>query len=124
MNQSSTPLWLDLKTNYIDDNFDKLVDYLRNTADKNDRLYKETLKLLEKRIEELIESESNKRLYDSPTDKELTIFNIKLLVVYLLARFVRIEASTLRKVSRVAGMVMGVFGTVLLIRGMVLLIGS
>ncbi len=47
-----------------------------------------------------------------------------LLVVYLLARFVRIEASTLRKVSRVAGMVMGVFGTVLLIRGIVLLIGS
>lgn len=84
MNQSSTPLWLDLKTNYIDDNFDKLVDYLRNTDDKNDRLYKETLKLLEKRIEELIKCESNKRLYDSPTDKELTIFNIKLLVVYLL----------------------------------------
>ena len=47
-----------------------------------------------------------------------------LLVVYLLARFVRIEAGTLRRVSRLAGMVMGVFGIVLLIRGIILLIGS
>ena len=84
MNQSSTPLWLDLKTNYIDDNFEKLVEYLRSTVDKNDSLYKETLKLLEKRIEELIDIESSRRLYDEPATHEETIFNIKLLVVYLL----------------------------------------
>ena len=36
---SSTPLWLDLRTEYIDDNFEKVVEYLRN-ADKNDSFYK------------------------------------------------------------------------------------
>ena len=51
---SSTPLWLDLRTEYIDDNFEKVVEYLRN-ADKNDSFYKKTKELFEQRIEQLLE---------------------------------------------------------------------
>ena len=49
MTPTSTPLWLDLRTEYIDDNFDNLVEYLRK-ADKNDSFYKKTIDLLEQRI--------------------------------------------------------------------------
>ena len=47
-----------------------------------------------------------------------------LVVVYLLARFVRLEHRTLSRVSRVAGVAVWIFGTVLFIRGIVLLLGS
>lgn len=84
MTQSSTPLWLSLRTDYIDDNFDKLVDYLRNQDDKTDTFYKQTLSLLEKRVEELIDSESKKRIYEDVFNSVDSLFNIKLLAVYLL----------------------------------------
>ena len=81
---SNAPLWLSLRTDYIDDNFDKLVDYLRNQDDKTDSFYKQTLSLLEKRVEELIDSESKKRIYDEACSREEYLFNVKLLAVYLL----------------------------------------
>ncbi len=84
MTQSSTPLWLSLRTDYIDDNFDKLVEYVRNQDDKTDNFYKQTLSLLEKRVEELIDSESKKRIYEEAGSREDSLFNVKLLAVYLL----------------------------------------
>ncbi len=84
MKNSSTPLWLSLRTDYIDDNFDKLVDYLRNQDDKTDNFYKQTLSLLEQRVGELIDSESKKRIYEDVYNQENSLFNVKLLAVYLL----------------------------------------
>lgn len=47
-----------------------------------------------------------------------------LLVVYLLARFARVDQQTLCKLSRLGGIVIGLFGLALLVRGIILLIGS
>lgn len=69
---SSTPLWLDLRTEYIDDNFEKVVEYLRN-ADKNDSFYKKTKELFEQRIEQLLEEMSNRSLYADPANKDTTL---------------------------------------------------
>ena len=83
MTQSSTPLWLDLRTEYIDDNFDNLVEYLRK-ADKTESFYKKTLDLLEKRIEELINEISGCRLYTEPDEKDVILKKARMIAVYLL----------------------------------------
>ncbi len=80
---SSTPLWLDLRTEYIDDNFEKVVEYLRN-ADKNDSFYKKTKELFEQRIEQLLEEMSNRSLYADPANKDTTLKAARMLAVYLL----------------------------------------
>ena len=80
---SSTPLWLDLRTEYIDDNFEKVVEYLRN-ADKNDSFYKKTKELFEQRIEQLLEGMSNRSLYADPANKDTTLKAARMLAVYLL----------------------------------------
>lgn len=83
MAPSSTPLWLDLRTEYIDDNFDNLVEYLRK-ADKEDSFYKKTLDLLEKRIVELNSELSSCPLYAERDDKDTTLKKARMLAVYLL----------------------------------------
>ena len=83
MTPSSTPLWLDLRTEYIDDNFEKVVEYLRN-ANQDDSFYKKTKELFEQRIEQLLEDVSNKPLYADPDDKDTIFKAARMLAVYLL----------------------------------------
>ena len=53
---SSTPLWLDLKIDYIDENFIKVFHYIhRNNTTKKDPFYDITIDLLEKRIDALVQ---------------------------------------------------------------------
>ena len=40
---SKTPLWLELKKEYIDDNFAALQTYLKNSTNKDDTFYKTTI---------------------------------------------------------------------------------
>lgn len=83
MTQSTTPLWLELRTEYIDGNFANLVEYLRK-ADKTDSFYKKTLDLLEERISQLLDEMSNTSLYAATEEKDTTLFKAQMLAVYLL----------------------------------------
>lgn len=87
------PLWLEMRTEYIDANFDKLTTYLNdNKAGKSDDFYIETLNLLHKRVAELISDISSSPLYeidkylseDSRNGKDHLMFYIRLLGVFLL----------------------------------------
>lgn len=53
---NKTPIWLQLRKEYIDDNFNSLIPYLQERASKNDNeeFYKTTLELLRKRVDVLI----------------------------------------------------------------------
>lgn len=83
MTHSTTPLWLELRTEYIDGNFANLVEYLRK-ADKTDSFYKKTIDLLEQRISQLLDDMSGTSLYAATEDKDTTLFKAQMLAVYLL----------------------------------------
>ena len=86
-NNNKTPLWLELKTQYIDDNFEKLLEYLKDNADKKkeDTFYTETIELLKERVENLIELLTSQQLFDDEIPREQNIFNAKILMAYILS---------------------------------------
>ena len=55
MAQNSTPFWLEIKTEYIDANLDKVIEYLSKEASNSetDSFYEKTEKLLGQRVREL-----------------------------------------------------------------------
>lgn len=81
--QESTPLWLDLRKEYIDDNFDRLTDYL-HTAPRTDSFYQTTLGLLRERIAALTAEISNRPLYRDEDESLDRVFNVRLLALYLM----------------------------------------
>ena len=82
---NTTPFWLDLRKEYIDDNFEKLLAYLQENASNNkDMFYETTLHLLRLRIEDLLSTLSSHPLYLEEIDRKEVIFNLKLLGAYLL----------------------------------------
>ena len=82
-----TPLWLDLRKEYIDDNFDKLQTYLKecSTNKQKDSFYSTTIDLLRERIEDLLGHLSVRPIYDDDEDRKTLTFNVRLLATYLLA---------------------------------------
>jgi hypothetical protein len=81
-----TPLWLDLKKEYIDDNFENLLCYLKNNSLKEnnaDTFYEETVGLLRERVRELVTTYSTLPIYEDPDSNERH-FSIRLLAAYLL----------------------------------------
>lgn len=83
--ENSTPLWLDLKKEYIDDNFEKLLVYLKDTSTKKDSFYEKTLELLRQRTLLLIEELAHRPLPHDEEMKDSRVFNIRLLAAWLLA---------------------------------------
>lgn len=85
-NTEKTPLWLDLRKEYIDDNFDKLQNYLQKCSMNNDKdsFYEITLNLLRERIEDLVNSLASRPIYKEDDAVEDPTFNIRLLALYLL----------------------------------------
>ena len=86
-NSDKTPLWLDLRKEYIDDNFEKLRGYLcdcSTSAAKKDSFYDTTIKLLRARVEDLIASIANRPIYNEDDERKSTTFNATLLATYLL----------------------------------------
>lgn len=81
--QESTPLWLDIRKEYIDDNFDRLIEYLQN-APKTDSFYQTTLLLLRQRVAALIEEISSRPLYRDEDESLDRTFWVRLLAAYLL----------------------------------------
>ena len=88
----ATPIWLDTRTEYIDANFDKFVDYLyKNRGQQSDLFYQTSIDLLRRRVVELINALSSVPLSAedlseiNPAKKQEILFNIKLLGIYLLS---------------------------------------
>ena len=88
MKQSDkTPLWLDLRKEYIDDNFEKLQSYLAECASnpsKKDSFFDTTIELLRARVEDLLNSIASKPIYEDDLDRNTFMFNASLLATYLL----------------------------------------
>ncbi|MBQ5925084.1 MAG: hypothetical protein IIX03_00060, partial [Paludibacteraceae bacterium] len=86
---TSTPLWLNLKVNYIDENFENVINYIyQNNTIRKDEFYGITINLLERRIDALIEEfHDQPLLYDDylTQDKERAKFTAQLLGLYLLS---------------------------------------
>ncbi len=85
-NLTQTPLWLKLKKEYIDDNFDQLVMYLKEHTHKGetDAFYDETVNLLHERVMSLVDQFCQVNLFDEVTTANRD-FEIRLLATYLLA---------------------------------------
>ena len=84
---NKTPLWLDLRKEYIDDNFDKLRCYLcecSTSATKKDSFYDTTIELLRARVEDLITGIASRPIYMEDVDRKTATFNATLLATYLL----------------------------------------
>lgn len=86
------PIWLELKTDYIDANFDRLVNYLKNHPNKNDDFYQTTIELLQKRTTVFLDKLSREplSLMDSSVEqqqerKDDLKFGVHLLGMFLLA---------------------------------------
>ena len=87
MAQSSTPFWLEIKTEYIDANLDKVIAYLsKESANKEaDSFYEETEKLLGQRVQELVKTLSRAPIgEDEAADKAKNLNNLRLLGAWLL----------------------------------------
>ena len=82
-----TPLWLDLKKEYIDDNFDKLQSYLRDCTEKNskDSFYTTTIELFRERISDLLRDLAERPVYADEQERQQLATNVNMLATYLLA---------------------------------------
>lgn len=88
--QSQTPLWLDIKTEYIDENFEKVLNYLqKGSSEKSnqDSFYSTTITLLAQRVTELLEQIAARPIYQNEEfkpDNAASKFETRLLASYLL----------------------------------------
>ena len=85
----TTPLWLDIKPEYIDENFEKVLEYLRNSSvrsDLTDAFYQTTRDLLKQRVEKLLEERRQTPLfmYEDESMLDKCRFTVRLLGAFLL----------------------------------------
>ncbi len=84
---NTKPLWLNLKKEYIDDNFEDFLQYMRNHCGgkhAEDVFFKISMDLMEKRVGALIDEMAEKPLYDEAPDLKNCDRDIRLLGCYLL----------------------------------------
>ena len=82
-----TPIWLELKKEYIDDNFGKLQSYLRDCDEKGnkDSFYVTTMNLFRERISDLVRELSERPIYADEQERQQLASNVNMLATYLLA---------------------------------------
>ena len=82
-----TPLWLELKKNYIDDNFSKLQVYLSDCDEqgRRDAFYTTTIELFRERISDLLIEISDRPVYADEQERQKLSANVSMLATYLLA---------------------------------------
>ena len=84
----TTPLWLEIKTEYIDANLDKVITYLsKETVNpQHDAFYDETVTLLKQRTKELAGELSKASIWDADetADKAAGIAALRMLGAALL----------------------------------------
>lgn len=83
---SKMPLWLDIKPQYIDENFSRVLEYIQNPqVEENDSFYKVTVELMEKRITELLDEQFFIPIYkDDEQTTSYMLFTVRLFAAYLL----------------------------------------
>ena len=76
-----TPIWLDLKKEYIDDNFAKLQGYLRDCDEKGekDAFYATTIMLFRERIGDLLRDLSERPVYADEQERPQLANNVNML---------------------------------------------
>lgn len=96
-------MWLDMRTEYIDANFDKFTEYLYANRNKaTDTFYDSSIDLLRRRIDEVISYIASEPLSAQDTalqdceDKERVLLWIQLLGVYILVEDTQNKPSALR----------------------------
>lgn len=80
------PIWLKIKPEYIDENFDGVLEYLQN-GNKADSFYQVTLDLLKERVDGYIESLEKRPAYFSESsccDRNKILLEARILLTYLL----------------------------------------
>lgn len=83
---TDTPLWLNLRKEYIDDNFESLLTYLKDTANRKDAFYTTTMQLLRQRVEMQVEGIASRPLTaDEEPLQTARIFNVRLLGAWILS---------------------------------------
>ena len=82
-----TPIWLELKKEYIDDNFVKLQSYLRDCDEKGnkDAFYVTTINLFRERISDLVRDLSERPIYSDEQERQQLATNVNMLATYLLS---------------------------------------
>ena len=82
-----TPIWLELKKEYIDDNFGKLQSYLRDCDEKGnkDAFYVTTMNLFRERISDLVRDLSERPVYADEQERQQLATNVNMLATYLLS---------------------------------------
>lgn len=84
----STPFWLEIKTEYIDANLEKVIAYLSKESGEpgTDPFYEETERLLEKRVRELTEALSVSPIgqEDGTVEKDSGMDTLRILGAWLL----------------------------------------
>lgn len=83
--ENNSSFWLDIKTEYIDDNFENLVLYLKEGNRKNDTFYNKTIELLMKRGLQLIKEIATRPIPQDEGLIEKRPFNIRLLAAFMLS---------------------------------------
>lgn len=86
---SSTPLWLDIKTEYIDENIDRVIPYLKEgylNMISRDSFYNRTVELFEKRIDALLEGLISCPIYSGMEAMEKIELDSRLLGTFLLIK--------------------------------------
>lgn len=82
-----TPLWLELKKEYIDDNFNKLQAYLRDCSEKTDKdsFYDTTIELFRERINDLLRDISERPVFADEQERQQLMANLSIYNVYICA---------------------------------------
>lgn len=95
--EHKVPLWLDIKTEYIDENFEKVLEYLKG-GNKEDEFYQSTIDLLGKRIDEYLKTlKSRPACFSESNDYDTNQLNFetRLIGAYLLVE--RSEANVITR---------------------------
>ena len=77
-----TPLWLDLKKEYIDDNFEKLQAYLSDSDEKGskDAFYATTIELFRERITDLLRDISERPVFADEQERQILTANVSIIL--------------------------------------------
>lgn len=83
------PLWLDIKTEYIDENFENVVKYLHTgcvNPHMQDSFFTKTADLLEKRVSIILDELQARHIFTGYEDEGKRIVHIRMLALYLLSK--------------------------------------
>ena len=82
----NTPLWLDLKKEYIDDNWERVQAYFKHSANetRKDGFYQVSIQLFREKISDVVNHVACQPLYEEEETKEQIIYQLRQLATYLL----------------------------------------